>query len=519
MFKTLCFINQREVESNMIKKVNVDPSNRISFNNNVDFCVGTGRLGLALTQEYLDELKFVQDEIGFKFIRGHGLFSDDVAIYYEYTENDETKVEYTYTYIDRIFDKFLELNIRPYLELGFMPYKLASGTQTIFYWKGNTTPPKDYKLWTDMVIALLKHLRGRYGEEVLEWPIEVWNEPNLPGFWYKADMDEYFRLFKETFIAIKAYDKRFKVGGPAICGVKDAEWIQAFLTFCKENNIKPDNVTRHHYTVEFPETIGHYDYSKLEDSEMRFENLQSTRDIVDSFDEYKGMPIHLTEFSTSYTPKGVIHDTNLNAAYLAEQLSRLGDVNEAYSYWTFGDVFEEQGVPFSLFHGGFGMVAAGNIPKPTFWTFSFYKQLKNAGSECIHRDKNSVIVKTDKGYAGILWNIDEDSFEQELTFPAVSSEDSSKEYALITKTVDEESCNPLKLWHDLGEPSNPTKDQINLIRSSAFPLVKSATIESENGNAKISITVNKNAIIYFELSQREFTPDRGYDYDKVISFH
>ena len=143
MFKTLCFINQREVESNMIKKVNVDPSNRISFNNNVDFCVGTGRLGLALTQEYLDELKFVQDEIGFKFIRGHGLFSDDVAIYHEYTENDETKVEYTYTYIDRIFDKFLELNIRPYLELGFMPYKLASGTQTIFYWKGNTTPPKD----------------------------------------------------------------------------------------------------------------------------------------------------------------------------------------------------------------------------------------------------------------------------------------------------------------------------------------------------------------------------------------
>ena len=57
-------------------------------------------------------------------------------------------------------------------------------------------------MWTDMVVSLLKHLRARYGEEVLDWNIEVWNEPNLPGFWYKADMDEYFKLFKETFLAI-----------------------------------------------------------------------------------------------------------------------------------------------------------------------------------------------------------------------------------------------------------------------------------------------------------------------------
>ena len=171
----------------MNEKITVNPSNTVAFNNNVDFCVGTGRLGLALTEEYLKQLKFVQDEIGFKYIRGHGLFTDDVAIYHEYEEEGEIKVEYNYTYLDRIFDRFIELNIRPYLELGFMPYQLARGTQTVFYWKGNTTPPKDYRMWADMVVALLKHLRGRYGEEALEWPLEVWNEPNLPGYWYDAD--------------------------------------------------------------------------------------------------------------------------------------------------------------------------------------------------------------------------------------------------------------------------------------------------------------------------------------------
>ena len=498
------------------EKITVDVNASVSFNNNVDYCVGTGRLGLALTDEYLKELRYVQDMIGFSYIRGHGLFSDDVAIYHEYEEDGKKKVEYNYTYIDRIIDRFLELGIRPYLELGFMPEKLASGTQTIFYWKGNTTPPKDYKKWTDMVVALLEHLKVRYGEEVTGWPIEVWNEPNLPGFWYKADMKEYFKLFKETFLAIKAFDERFKVGGPAICGVKDAEWIKGFLDFCKEEGIRPDTITRHHYTVGFPERIGHYDYSKLEDSKMRFENLQSTRDIVDSYEEFKDLPIHLTEFSTSYTPRGVIHDTNINAAYLARQLAGLGDVNEAYSYWTFGDVFEEQGVQNSLFHGGFGLVASGNIPKPTFWTFYFFKQLKLFSDECVYRDDNAVIVKGDKGLAGILWNIDEEDRVKEISFDLDTK--AGTEYTLITRTVDEECCNPLKLWHDLGEPAYPTGEETELIKSAAHPLVQSSIVKAGDG-ALISVPVRKNGVVYFTLTKRHFTPDRGYDYDKVVSFH
>ena len=490
----------------------INGDENIAFRNNADMCIGTGRLGLALTKEYLEQLRLVQEQIGFRFIRGHGLFTDDVAIYHEYEEDGVTRTEYNYTYLDRIFDSYIELGIRPYLELGFMPEKMASGTQTIFYWKGNTTPPADYKKWTDMVQALLRHLIGRYSEEVYDWYIEVWNEPNLPGFWYKADMGEYFRLFAETFRAIKEVDGRFRVGGPAICGVNDEVWMRRFLEFCRDSGITPDTVTRHHYTVEFPEHDGHYDYSRLEDPDMRIANLQSSRDIIDSFDEFKGTPMHITEFSTSYTPQGVIHDTNLNAAYIAGQLSRLGDMNELYSYWTFGDVFEERGVPFTPFHGGFGLVANGLIPKPVFYTFAFYKQLKLFSERCVHRDASSVIVKSDSGYAGILWNIGEEDITREFSLAADGG------YTLITKTVDEDTCNPLKLWHDLGEPAYPDEKTNALLCDAAKPLIRSSTVTAE-GSADISLTVKKHGVVYFELRRRTFTPDRGYDYDRAVSFH
>ena len=496
--------------------IEVKEGARARFHNNVDYCVGTGRMGLALTREYQEQLKLVQQEIGFRHIRGHGLFCDDMAIYQEYEEDGVRKAEYNFTYLDRVMDGDLEAGLRPFLELGFMPEKLARGTQTIFYWKGNTTPPRDYKEWQRLVQAALRHLMERYGEtEVVQWPVEVWNEPNLPGFWEHADMEEYFRLFQYTFEAVKQVDGRFRVGGPAVCGGSDEKWIRAFLEFCRKHKIEVDFVTRHHYTIELPKQEGHYDYSQLMDPEAGFANLRTSRDIIDSFPEYRGLPIHITECNTSYTPKGVIHDTNLNAAFMAHQLSRLGDVNESYSYWTFGDVFEELGVPFTLFHGGFGLVAEGCIPKPTFWTFAFYKKLQDGGGECVYKDDNIVILKRDGGYQGVAWNAAVKGGGEKkirLSLPACG-----EEYAVLTRTVDEEVCNPLKIWHDLGEPGHIREDMRKLLREAARPFCATQRVCAAEGRIWLELCVRKNGVVFFSADAGRLVPDRGYDYERIVS--
>ncbi len=497
-------------------RIAVKEGDRACFHNHVDYCIGTGRMGLALTKEYQEQLKLVQDEIGFQHIRGHGLFSDDMAIYQEYEENGVKRAEYNFTYLDRVMDSYLEVGIRPFLELGFMPKKLAKGTQELFYWKANTTPPKDYGEWCNMVRALLRHFMERYGaEEAVSWPIEVWNEPNLWGFWEGADMQEYFRLFHCTFEAVKEVDERFQVGGPAVCGGSDEKWIRAFIEYCQEHRLPVDFITRHHYTIEQPVEEGHYAYAALMNPKDGFANLKTSRDIIDSFPEYKGLPIHITEFNTSYTPKGVIHDTNLNAALIAQQLSRLGDVCESYSYWTFGDVFEELGVPFTPFHGGFGLVAEGGIPKPTFWTFAFYKKLQESGGECVHKDDHTVVLKYRGGYLGAAWNIAGQGPEQirvKLSLPA-----QGEEYAVLQKIVDEETCNPLKVWHDLGEPAHLSRAQRKLIREAAVPLVQTERAKAEEGTICVELELKKNGVVYFEINENRVNSDRGYDYRRAVS--
>jgi xylan 1,4-beta-xylosidase len=489
---------------------------KAAFYNNADFCIGTGRMGLALRKDYMEQLKLVQDNIGFRYIRGHGLFCDDMAIFHEYKDKDGNVVpEYNFTYLDNVMDSYRSVGLRPFLELGFMPKKMASGEQTIFYWQGNTTPPKSYDSWTAMVRATLRHLRDRYGaDDVVTWPIEVWNEPNLPGFWKDADMQEYFKLFRLTFLAIKEVDKRFRVGGPAICGVNDEVWTRSFLEFCRENNLKPDFITRHHYTTEVPEYVGHYGYAKLSDADEGLAGLKVTRDIVDSFPEFKDSEIHITEFNTSYIPNCPLHDTNRNAAYIAYLLSKLGDVNESYSYWTFGDVFEEMGVPFTPFHGGFGLVANGLIPKPTFWTFNFFKKLQG---ECVLHADDAIVMKNNDRYCGVAFNKSRNkSEEQELSLSFKLPVCKAGDYVVVTKTVDEATCNPLKVWHDLGEPAYPSKEQNDLIREAAHPLVATTRLHTDGTELELNLELRPNAVIYFEILAVEQNSDRGYSYERVM---
>lgn len=487
----------------------IQPGDRAEFHNNAAFCVGTGRMNLALHREYQEQLALAQELAGFRYIRGHGLFCDDMGIYQPYTDaNGLTREGYNFVYLDRVMDSYLALGIKPFLELGFMPEKMASGTQTIFYWKGNTTPPADHGQWARLIQATLRHLCERYGEhEVVTWPCEVWNEPNLPGFWENADKGQYLALYETSVLAVKEVLPGMQVGGPAVCGGEGSQdWIRDFLTFCQERQLPVDFVSRHAYMGQSPERRGRYLYHEMRTVEDVYQEMTQTRAIIDSFPAYRDLPLHITEFNTSYNPLCPIHDTNLNAAYIAGILSCFGDVAASYSYWTFGDVFEECGVPARPFHGGFGMIANQLIPKPTMWVFAFFNNLQG---ECVHRDHCSVILRRDDGsYEGVVWNLCQATrapLTIDLTLPAQGS------MTLCTRTVDERCCNPLKCWHDMGEPASLSRSQLTFLRQSAQPLCQTDILSGADG-CTLHLSLRENAVIHFTLAPRTESGEYGYDY-------
>ncbi|MGA1977129.1 MAG: glycoside hydrolase [Bacteroidales bacterium] len=358
-------------------------------------CIGAGRANEGLRADWQRQLAYVKKECGFRYIRMHGLLADDMGVY---AEDKKGNPQYNFQYIDVLYDFLLGIGMKPFVELGFMPSALASGSQTCFWWRGNVTPPKDYMKWEGLIRNLVLHFTERYGsDEVKTWYFEVWNEPNLNYFW-SGTQEEYFKLYTHTVNAIKSVNKSYRVGGPATAG---AAWVTDMISFCTKNNLPLDFISTHSYGVK----EGYVDASGTSGTVLEKDPMSVSSDMLRSRKEIAGssMPdleLHYTEWSSSYTPFDPIHDSYHQAAYVLEKIKQAGDAVSSMSYWTFTDIFEEAGPRFTPFHGGFGLLNYQSINKPAFYSFRYLNKMGD--TELINADARSWACKNEKGGIQVL---------------------------------------------------------------------------------------------------------------------
>ena len=394
-------LNKKNKKTEIPQRViNVDYSaEKGAMNTMFKQCVGAGRANEGLRADWQQQLAFVKKECDFKYIRMHGLLTDDMAVY---SEDGKGNPQYNYMYIDALYDYLLSIGVKPFVELGFMPNALASGHQTIFWWKGNVTPPKDYKKWEDFIRNLTQHFTERYGvNEVKTWYFEVWNEPNLsPGFWTGTQAD-YFKLYQYSAKAIKSVNSDYKVGGPGTAG---AAWESEMIDFCDKNNVPIDFISTHSYGVQqgFLDEYGNSGTVLSKDSmAVSGDVLQSRKEIAAS--SKPNLELHYTEWSSSYTPADPVHDSYHEAAYILDKIKQSGSAVNSMSYWVFTDIFEEPGPRFTPFHGGFGLLTIQGIPKSAFYAYQFMNKLGK--TELKNTDTRSWATKTENGGIQLLlWN-------------------------------------------------------------------------------------------------------------------
>ena len=361
-----------------------------------NLCVGAGRANEGLRADWQQQLAYVHSECGFRYIRMHGLLTDDMGVY---REDSKGNPQYNFQYIDVLYDYILSIGMKPFVELGFMPGALASGNKTIFWWRGNVTPPKDYDKWAGLISNLILHFTERYGkDEVRKWYFEVWNEPNLDGFW-AGTQDEYFKLYSYSVKAIKGVCSDYRVGGPATAG---AAWVPEMIDFCSRNNLPLDFISTHSYGV----NQGYLDENGSRGTILAKDSMSVSGDVINSRRQIEAsvMPrleLHYTEWSSSYTPSDPIHDSYHEAAYILEKLKQVGDAATSMSYWTFTDIFEEAGPRFTPFHGGFGLLNYQLVNKPAFWSFCFLNKLGE--TELVNNDNRSWACKNSDGDIQLLF--------------------------------------------------------------------------------------------------------------------
>jgi len=465
-------------------------------------CVGAGRANEGLRADWQQQLAFVKKECDFKYIRMHGLLTDDMAVYYE---DGKGNPQYNYMYIDALYDYLLSIGVKPFVELGFMPNALASGKQTIFWWKGNVTPPKDYNKWEDFIRNLTQHFTERYGvDEVKTWYFEVWNEPNLtPGFWTGTQAD-YFKLYQYSAKAIKSVNADYKVGGPGTAG---AAWESEMIDFCVKNNIPINFISTHSYGVSqgFLDEYGHSGTVLSKDSmAVSGDVLQSRKEIAASVKP--NMELHYTEWSASYTPSDPIHDSYHEAAYILEKIKQVGSAANSMSYWVFTDVFEEPGPRFTPFHGGFGLLTIQGIPKSAFYAYQFMNKLGK--TELKNTDTRSWATKTDNGVQLLLWNFTNtlpDSVNNQTYYvkdlPSKSngkvkvnlSNVPAGKYTLEIYKVGYRVNDAYTEYVDMGKPKQLNKQQVEELKT------------HNNGSPVVSetIEVKENTVFLKELDIRE----------------
>jgi len=450
---------------------------------------GSGRAILTLRESYRHDLRLVKSTTNFQFVRFHAILHDEVGIYDEDKSGNPT---YNFSYLDQIYDGLLANGVRPFVELSFMPSKLAS-RQAVHAFKYHpiVAPPRNYAKWDALMAAFAAHLIERYGiDEVAQWYFEVWNEPNL-DFWVgQPKQQSYWTLYDHTAQALKAVNSRLRVGGPSTA---QAAWVGAFIRHCTEKGIPFDFVSTHVYANDTSKDV-FATRENIPRAEMVCRAAKKVRDEVDASPR-RGIPIIWSEYNATYFNEPHITDSLFMGPWLADTLRRCDGLTDMMSYWTFSDVFEEQGVVKRPFYGGFGLIAAGGIPKPVFNAF---KILHGLGTERYEVDSEHALVtrRADGTFVIALWNYVAPGRTGAPSTISLRLRDVAARSARVLR-LDAEHGDVSGAYQRMGSPAYPTPEQLEqLVKASALPAPEELPIVDQ----RLSITLPAQGLATIEVS-------------------
>ena len=418
-----------------------------------------------------------------------------------FTLDSQGKPVYDFTITDRTFDAYKDAGVRPMVELGFMPKDLASTVPGITEYQLHypkptmggsvNNPPKDYKMWGDLVRRYTEHLVQRYGrEEVSKWYFEVWNEPDI-SYWHGTQAD-YFKLYDYAAAGVRAALPNAKVGGPASTGPsnpKAAAFLDAFLQHCLNDKSAADGKPVPLEFISFhpkgrPSVIDSHVRmglaTELKASEAGFQ-------IVAKYPRFAHLPIILSEAdpegcaacSMKVNPANAYRNGPLYATYTAAAIKGLFELEDrskvnliAMLSWS----FEFEGKDY---FEGFRTLATNGVDKPVLNIFRMAGLM--AGERVATNstgqvplddilangvrqtpDIDALATKSTHEAAVMVWNYHDDDLPADAAHVDVTIHGipAGVEKVLLEHyRIDDTHSNSYTVWKAMGSPQSPTPEQ------------------------------------------------------------
>ena len=519
--------------------INSAPAQPLPHTWSVGTCAGRANEGLRAS--WAEQLRTVKEHCGFEYLRMHGLFDDDMCIYFE--RKDGSAV-YNWQYVDDVYDRMLEIGVRPFVELSFFPKGIDrdGGKEQMWYRNRVSFDAAKMPKWGALVKAFAEHCIERYGiDEVRRWYFEVWNEPNLDFGFFDGTKSDYFLLYEVTAKALKSIDPQLRVGGPATSNfIADRRhegertdnsksvfypqeevnkqqwkgiWIEEFIDYCHRRQLPIDFISCHAYPTDYAlDPVTKHGRDAIRYVHSLRDDLRWARDIIRQ-SPYPNAELHITEWSTSPNSRDLMHDLLPPAAYIVKaNLENAGGAG-SIMYWTFTDIFEEKGGGEEIFHGGFGMINFQGIVKPSFHA---YRMLNQLGDQQLYNTDPLVVTRDSRSgrITALAYNY---PAEFEMRVPSIRDagnymQASAKDIDLkltglqpnqtfIIETLDKDHGFAYDEWLRLGRPHSPTRQQTQLLRDSAWDTDTDIIRADANGCLTLKRTLQPWSLMLVKMRQ------------------
>jgi xylan 1,4-beta-xylosidase len=502
-----------------MSKIRINPARKLPpLRHPWSHCITVGRGYELLRADLQAHLRFLQQEFGYRHIRFHASFHDDVSVVQKLPSGE---IVYRWTQLDHIYDFLVDAGFDPIVEINPMPAALASGNDTFFWYKQNVTPPASYEQWENFIRSYIEHTVERYGiDRVRNWYFEIWNEPNLRNHFWTGTMEDYYELYASCAKVLKDFDSALQVGGPASAGSKET---LPFAEWCRSREVPLDFVSYHSYPQ--GEACA---YKSVEDSPFQpgmcfVSDIKETKRTLAKAG-FGDLPIFMTEWNsqaqTANWEAKWVGNENVNNLFAGAAVCHLVHGCDAdldlMAWWVASDVFEEGGPqvePYGSRFQYYGMLTIDGLPKSSFHAFKFMHQMRGQRYEVTLPEGNppsrGAIVTDELSCNRVLiWNCvfphaQGEPWQTSFDLPLTKNLSSRKTIRVTTATVREGQGSAYEFWKEMGAPPNLTRVEQDALSARSQPDYASRMLPVLDGRVSLSVKLGINEFVFIEVGGDE----------------